>query len=56
VDLTQAEFKVFLEMIESGGLAGNARKAFDGMMQAGNGGLNAASEQKLIDLFNSRVN
>jgi hypothetical protein len=55
VTLSQAEFSVYKQMVESGGLVSNARRAFDGMMRDGNKGLSAASEQKLIDLFRSRV-
>jgi hypothetical protein len=54
VDLTQAEFSVLREMMDSGGLTGNARKMYDGMRAANNSGLSPASEQKLIDLYNSR--
>ena len=54
VSLTQAEFEIYRQMVESGGLTGNARKAFDGMMKAENGGLSVASEQRLLDLFSSR--
>jgi hypothetical protein len=54
VSLTQAEFEIYRQMVESGGLTGNARRAFEGMSRARNGGLSADSEQKLIELFNSR--
>ena len=54
VNLTQAEFDLYKKMVDSGGLTGDARRAFDGMRSAGNGGLSAESVQKLIDLFNSR--
>jgi len=54
VDLTQAEFRVLQAMIDAGGLTGNARKMFDGMRNANNQGLSAASEQKLLDLYNSK--
>ena len=51
---TQAEFDVYRKIVESGGLTGNARTGFDGMSRVKNGGLSADSEQKLVDLFNSR--
>ena len=56
VNLTQAEFSVFRMMLPSGGLTGNARKSFDGLTNANNAGLNAGSEQRLINLYNSRAN
>ncbi|MFZ6760928.1 polymorphic toxin-type HINT domain-containing protein [Undibacterium sp. Ji50W] len=54
VNLSQAEFAIYKEMLKSGGLQGDALRAFEGMMKAGNGGLNEESAQKLIDLFNSK--
>ncbi|MFN7582604.1 MAG: hypothetical protein ACK5UD_16365, partial [Planctomyces sp.] len=49
VDLTQAKFSLFQDMITSGGLVGNALRAFEGMLASGNPGLSPASRQKLID-------
>jgi len=49
-----APYPAFCEMTGSGGLEGSAREAFYGMRGAKNPDFNDASEQKLIDLFNSR--
>jgi hypothetical protein len=54
VDLTQAEFRILQEMIDSGELSGTARTMFDGMRKAYNAGLSADSELKLLDLYSSR--
>jgi hypothetical protein len=54
VQLTQAEFSVFRNMITSGGLTGNALKQFNGMQKAGNAGLSPQSQQNLINLYNNR--
>jgi hypothetical protein len=54
VQLTQAEFVVYQAMVGAGGLQGNARRAFDGMMAAGNRGLSPQSAARLNDLFQSR--
>ena len=54
VDLTKAEFNILREMLRNGGLKGNALRAFEGMQKAGNQGLSGNSQQKLIDLFNSK--
>ena len=53
VDLSQAEFSILQDMIESGGLTGDARRAFEGMKNSRNPGLNAESESRLTELFNS---
>lgn len=54
VDLTKAEFNILREMIKKGGLRGSALRAFEGMRKARNKGLSGDSQQKLIDLFNSK--
>ena len=54
VQLSQAEFGIYTDMVKNGGLQGGALKAFEGMLKGGNPGLSEASRQKLIDLFSSR--
>ena len=55
VDITRAEFLILRSMVESGGLTGDARRMFDGMLSARNAGLTSDSERKLVELFNSRT-
>jgi hypothetical protein len=43
-------------MLSSGGLQGNALRAFEGQMAAGNPGLSADSTERLMQLFNSKGN
>ena len=54
VNLTQAEFQIYRQMLSSGGLQGNALRAFEGQMAAGNPGLSADSAGRLTQLFNSK--
>ena len=54
VQLSQAEFSIYTKIVKSGGLQGGALKAFEGMLNAGNSGLNESSRQKLIELFESK--
>ncbi len=54
VQLTQAEFGLYVDMVRNGGLQGGALRAYEGMLRAGNPGLSEGSGQKLINLFNSR--
>jgi phage tail protein X len=56
VNLTQAEFQIYRQMLSSGGLQGNALRAFEGQMAAGNPGLSADSTERLMQLFNSKGN
>ena len=56
VNLTQAEFQIYRQMLSSGGLQGNALRAFEGQMAAGNPGLSADSAGRLKQLFNSKGN
>jgi hypothetical protein len=53
VDLTQAEFGVFKQMVTSGGLQGSALKMLESM-QGKNPGITEQSREKLLNLFNSR--
>lgn len=55
VQLTQAEFGVLKQMVDAGGLTGNAERAFEGMLRAGNQGLTEQSRDTLIDLYASRT-
>jgi hypothetical protein len=54
INLTQAEFDVYRRMVDSGGLVGDAKKFLDGLLQGKNGGVSPQSEQKLLELYNSR--
>jgi hypothetical protein len=54
VNLTQAEFQIYRLMQTSGGLQGDALRAFNGMMEAGHPGLSADSAERLTQLYNSK--
>jgi RHS repeat-associated protein len=54
VDLNQAEFQLLKTMIRSGGLKDDAQRQLDGYIISGNKGITPGSQQKLIDLYNSR--
>jgi hypothetical protein len=54
VNVTQAEFSVLTTMVKSQGLIGSARQALDNLLRVNNKGVNAATEVKLLELYNSR--
>ena len=56
VSLTQAEFGILTNMIDSGGLIGKAQKQLNGLLKSGNKGVSSDSRDKLIKLYNSRSN
>lgn len=54
VVLSQAEYSIYIKMVKAGGMIEDAGKGFDGMMNSGNKGFNASSEQRLTELFKSK--
>ncbi|MNV10945.1 hypothetical protein D3C71_1014890 [compost metagenome] len=54
VQLSRAEFRVYTDMVRDGGLRGGSEKALEGMISAGNAGVNATSRARLLELYNSR--
>ena len=47
MQLTQAEFGIYTDMVKHGGLQGGALKSYEGMLKGGNPGLSEASRKSL---------
>jgi len=54
VNVTQAEFDILRKMPDNQGLNGPVLRELQGLLRAGNPGVDANTEAKLVDLFTSR--
>ncbi|WP_279324058.1 hemagglutinin repeat-containing protein [Stenotrophomonas sp. LMG 10879] len=54
VQLSQAEFRLYRDMVRQNGMSSSIEKALDGMISVGNSGVSSESRSKLNELYRSR--
>lgn len=54
VQLSQAEFRLYRDMVRQNGMSSSIEKALDGMISVGNNGVSSESRSKLNELYRSR--